>query len=133
MTDRDPRTTRPFVQPVPGSGAGKIARGELFEAVDFISFLRVNVLGPLCLLRSGARPAGVRRIETDAPEFADQLRQTVPAYDAGSCLRALRACVDLYRKVRVPPGGTVTVEAAERAAEGYLDEIERRCGPLAMG
>lgn len=36
-------------------GAGKIARGELFEAVDFISFLRVNVLGPLCLLRSGAR------------------------------------------------------------------------------
>ena len=107
----------------PQIGAGKIARGELFEAIDFISFLRVNVLGPLCLLRSGARPAGVRRIETDAPEFADQLRQTVPAYDADSCLRALRACIDLYRRVRVPPGGVVAVEAAERAAVDYLDDI----------
>jgi hypothetical protein len=109
-------------------GAGKIARGELFEAIDFISFLRVNVLGPLCLLRSGARPAGVRRIETDAPELADQLKQTVPSYDAGSCLRALRACIDLYRRVRVPPGGAVTVEDAERAAVEYLGDIERRCG-----
>ncbi len=58
-------------------GAGKISRGELFEAVDFISFLRVNVLGPLSLLRTGARPSGVRRIEIEAPEFAEVLKQTI--------------------------------------------------------
>jgi hypothetical protein len=30
--------------------------------------------------------------------------------------------------VRVPPGGAVAVETAERAVLDYLDEIERRCG-----
>ncbi len=113
--------------------AGKVARGELFEVVDFISFLRVNVLGPLCLLRSGARPAGVRRIETYAPELVEQLKQTVASHDVDSCLRALRACIELYRSVRVPPGGVITVEAVESAVVDYLDEIERRCGQARAG
>src|ERR1044072_7553111 len=50
--------------------ATKIARGELFEAIEFLSFLRVTVLGPLALARAGARPSGVRKIETIAPDFA---------------------------------------------------------------
>lgn len=107
-------------------GAGKIARGELFEAIDFISFLRVNVLGPLCLQRAGARPAGVRRIETAAPAYAESLKRTVASYDAGSCVRALRACVEIYRAVRVVPADAAPSEGAERAVLEYLDEVERR-------
>lgn len=107
-------------------GAGKIARGEMFEAFDLLSFLRGNVLGPLCLLRSGARPSGVRRIEIDASEFLEQLQRTVASHDAGSCFRALRACVDIYRIVRLSRTRTVTVEDVERAVMKDLDEVARR-------
>ena len=33
-------------------GALKIGRGELFETIDFISFLRQNVIGSLALMKS---------------------------------------------------------------------------------
>jgi hypothetical protein len=57
-------------------GASKIARGELQEALDFLSFLRVSVLGPLGLASAGLTPAGVRSVER-APELAALLESTV--------------------------------------------------------
>ncbi len=104
--------------------ATKIARGELFEAIDFLSFLRGTVLGPLALARSGARPTGVRKIETIAPAFAVELQRTIARYDAADCLRALRACVELYRSLtpRKNP------EKVEVAVMEYLAEVERRYG-----
>jgi len=102
----------------------KIARGELFEAIDFLAFLRGTVLGPLALARAGARPSGVRKIETIAPAFALELRHTIATHDADDCLRALRACVDLYRSL-TPRANT---ERVEDAAMEYLAEVERRYG-----
>lgn len=106
--------------------ATKVGRGELFEAIDFLSFIRGNVLGPLALRRAGARPAGVRRIESVAPEFARQLCRTVASHDTADCLRALRASVELYRSlVSRPSSGPTRVE---EFAMGYLSEMEQRCG-----
>ena len=105
-------------------GATKIARGELFEAIDFLSALRNIVLGPMGLRRAGMRPQGVRKIEMLAPALGEELRKTVATYDAADCLRALRACVDIYRKLR----SVQTESAAERAAMEYLDAVEARCG-----
>ncbi|HEY4426560.1 MAG TPA: hypothetical protein VGN10_20280 [Pyrinomonadaceae bacterium] len=102
--------------------ATKIARGELFEAIDFLSFLRGTVLGPLALTRAGARPSGVRKIEMIAPAFAVELRRTVATYDAADCLRALRACVELYRSLTLRK----SPERVEDAAMEYLAEVERR-------
>ncbi len=104
--------------------ATRIARGELFEAIDFLAFLRGAVLGPLALARAGARPTGVRKIETIAPAFALELRRTVASYDAADCLRALRACVDLYRSLTP----RTSSERVEDAAMEYLAEVERRYG-----
>lgn len=109
-------------------GAGKIGRGELFEALDFLSFLRTSVLGPLALRRAGGRPQGVRRIEMVAPAFALELRRTVSGYDAAECLRALRACVELYRGLRSPADGVEIDGATERAATEYLSRLEQRYG-----
>lgn len=103
-------------------GAGKIGRGELFEAIDFLSFIRSAVLGPLALRRAGARPQGVRKIEFHDPVFAERLRATVPAYDARDCLRALEACIALYRELR----GAGSPGAAETAVTAYVDEIRAR-------
>lgn len=104
--------------------ATKIARGELFEAIDFLAFLRGTVLGPLALARAGARPSGVRKIETIAPAFALELRHTIATHDTEDCLRALRACVDLYRSLKP----RASSERVEDAAMEYLAEVERRHG-----
>jgi len=108
--------------------AAKIGRGELFEALDFLSFLRANVLGPLGVSRTGGRPAGVRRIETVAPELARELRRTVASYDAYDCLRALRACIEIYRAVRPNAHSLESEGEAEGAAMTYLSSIEQRYG-----
>jgi predicted nucleotidyltransferase len=104
--------------------ATRIARGELFEAIDFLSFLRGTVLGPLALARAGARPSGVRKIETIAPAFALQLRHTIAIHDAADCLRGLRACAELYRSLKP----RASSERVEDAAMEYLAEVERRYG-----
>ena len=41
----------------------KIARGELFETIEFISFLRETVIGPMLQIKNGYLPKGVRKIE----------------------------------------------------------------------
>ena len=111
-------------------GAGKVGRGELFEAIGFLAYLRAEVLGPLSLLVSGERPSGVRKLEFAAPALAQQMRATVAAYDAGGCVAALRTAADMYRELR---GRLVSKELktnarAEQAAMEYLAEIEARCG-----
>lgn len=103
--------------------AGKIARGELQEAVDFLSYLRVNVLGPLGLLRGGRKPAGVRRVEAD-PALARQLADTLGALDRQALADALNNAVAAYRELR--PSSIALRLEAERVAMHFLDEVARR-------
>jgi hypothetical protein len=111
-------------------GAAKIGRGELFEAHDFLAFLRMQVLGPLGLLTSGARPTGVRKIETLAPELAEELKATLGSHGAAACGEALASAVRLYRMLRekLAAPHLVRREAAETAAVAYLDEVRSRIG-----
>lgn len=110
-------------------GAGKIGRGELFEAVDSLTFLRGQVLGPLALAAAGARPSGVRKLEVAAPQLAREMEATIAGYDARSCAASLRAAAELYRKLRQGPafGSVIRRDAAETAAMDYLAAIEARC------
>ena len=111
-------------------GAGKIGRGEIFEAIEFISYLRANVLGPLGLQAAGARPGGVRKIEIFAPEFSRVLVQTVATYDASDCARALRMCAEIYKSLRESSAGCAVNQAVETAAMQYLSEVERDLGDV---
>jgi hypothetical protein len=106
-------------------GASKIARGEIFEAIDSLSFLRAAVLGPLALERAGARPSGVRKIEARAPEIARALASTIALPDRAACLAALRAAVELYRSLRGAGGALEIRGDAEDAALRYLAETSR--------
>jgi hypothetical protein len=146
LWERDDRVTAalgrgPAVYPVPDRqwledrfwvwihyGAAKLGRGELFEALDMLAFLRARVLGPLALEAAGARPTGVRRLESADPDAASRLREVVAAYDAAACVRALRAAIALYRGYRDEGtlGTIVRQGAAEVAAVDYLAEIEAR-------
>ncbi len=108
--------------------ATKIGRGELFEAADFLAYLRSQVFGPLILLEAGQRPSGVRRLETAAPTRARQLEAAVATHDARSCLEALKAAVELYRELRAAPTfGFISRNApAEATAVEFIQAVDRR-------
>ena len=105
--------------------ATKLGRRELVEVIDFISYLRSQVLGPLLLMQKGHQPRGVRRIESAAPEELPLLLKTVAKHDVRSCADALYATVELYRRLRDHHGTPALQRGtlAEQAATAYLAEI----------
>jgi predicted nucleotidyltransferase len=107
--------------------AAKIGRGELFEAHDFLSFLRTRVLAPMALVQLGLRPSGVRRIEQVAPALATRLATTLAALEPSDALRAVHAAVVLYRELRAGVASKLELRSdAEAAAVAYLTEVSRR-------
>ena len=109
-------------------GAGKIGRGELFEAQDMLAAIRALVLGPLMLQTTSARPNGVRRLEHVAPGWAREMQATVAKYEPRSCALALRAAAQIYRALRgaAATADLVVRKDAEAAAMAYLDGILAR-------
>lgn len=104
--------------------ATRIGRGELFDAIDSLSVLRLNVLGPLISMKNGQPAHGVRHIERDSPNDARMLIETIASYDAKSCVRALKASADIYISLRgINKSGMTARESAERAALQYLKTI----------
>ncbi len=108
-------------------GAAKIGRGELFEALGFLAFLRERVLGPLALASRGEQPTGVRKLERLLPDLQPAFEATVAAYSAHSAAAALGAASDFYLELREDLD-VERHEAAEREALAYLEEIAGRAG-----
>lgn len=110
-------------------GATKLGRGELFETISFLTYLRETVLGPLAARRVDATPRGVRRLEAIAPEAARDLQTTLCGYDREAAGQALLATIDLYR--RWSDADCAIVERrhhAENLAMRYLHNvIEQGC------
>lgn len=79
-------------------GATKLGRGELFEVINFLNYLREAVLAPLITNRIGAPARGVRHLEALAPDEATALRTTVCGYDQNEAGQSLLATVELYRR-----------------------------------
>jgi hypothetical protein len=106
-------------------GACKIGRGELFEAIDFVAFLRTTVLGPLALTARGHLPRGVRKLETNAPELLGQFVATLATHDASSCAAALEQAANLYRQLRndLADESLELRTDAERNALAFLDDV----------
>ena len=110
--------------------AAKIERGELFEAIDGLAFVRVRVLGPLVLLHAGAQPNGVRRVEQKAAAHVPAFRATLSLHDPLSCRDALVATVALYAELReqIAPPALVRRSDAERAARSFLADAGAKGG-----
>ncbi|TCL76372.1 hypothetical protein EDC14_1002131 [Hydrogenispora ethanolica] len=104
----------------------KIGRGELFEAIEMLSYLRQTVLGPLALLGRGKLPRGVRYLERDAPAEAAQLQRTIAAHNPLDCALALQEAIALYRQLREHTPGLVLRREAEEQVRLYLDSIMER-------
>eukprot|EP01132_Coremiostelium_polycephalum_P000650 gene650-805_t len=82
-------------------GLTKIQRGELFEAIGMLSFIREQVLGPMILRRIGLNQRGVRKLEQCQSGDIKQLETTIPNQkDKQSLLVSLNSCMDLYLNLR---------------------------------
>jgi hypothetical protein len=62
-------------------------------------------------------------LETADPDFAAALRETVPSYTKGDCLRALYVCVDLYRQLRADYSNLKRHEGVEQEVLAYMQKI----------
>ncbi len=101
--------------------ASKIARGELFEALEMLAYLRSQVLGPMLSRNLGHRQRGLRRIETKAPAHVRALTATVARYDKLDCWRALEASVSLYRDFRAGRPPENLAPKLEQTVVAYID------------
>jgi predicted nucleotidyltransferase len=101
--------------------AAKIGRGELFECLDALAFMRALALAPLLARRHGFRPQGVRRLERFAPDEVPALAATIGDHTAQGCADALRAAIALYRRLRDP--ALEHGSAAEQASVAYLEAL----------
>jgi hypothetical protein len=100
------------------AGASRVARGELFDAIEFLSFIRVSVLGPLGLQRAGRKPMGTRRVEAHVPALTAEMKGTLAAHDAEACFAAFERCAQIYRQLR--SADVVRRAKAEEAAMAYV-------------
>jgi len=105
--------------------ATKLGRGELFEVIEFISYLRQNVIGPFLLMKNGYRPSGVRRIEKKAKKELPLLIETVAEYNVLSCAKSLKAIIRLYCSLREYHKKADFIEHTDVEKESikYLDEV----------
>lgn len=108
--------------------AAKLARGELFEVIDFLAFLRDHALGPLAAVLHGHEPRGVRRLETTLPQYVPAFERTLAGREPKCCGAALFAAVELYRELRAASSARALIHRseAERASTSYLTEVAAR-------
>jgi hypothetical protein len=105
--------------------AGKIARGEYFEAMDGLGIIRKIVLAPLLHIKNKNIPKALRKVEMQLGKTdLDDLKKTLPQYDSGSLKKALRSSIDLYQSLRrelFPKTINQRQEAEQRSLEYFID------------
>ena len=108
--------------------ADKIERGEIFEALDGLTFLRSAALAPLAFLGAGVETTGVRRVEDRLPAFTTDLERTVAGVDAAACAAALEAAIDLYTELRAAAAAPSDIEMSpvELEVRAYVQELPAR-------
>lgn len=81
--------------------ATKIGRGEYFEALNTIEFLRSQVLTPLMHLKNKSGTRGARRAEMILlPPDLENLKITVAQYNRASVIKALDNIISIYKSLR---------------------------------
>jgi predicted nucleotidyltransferase len=106
----------------------KLGRGELLEAISFISFLRSKVLCPLYDIKYNKMPRGARKIEfiinnTDL----DKIKKTIPEYSYDSIKETILCCISIYKELRnaLFDGKVEKREIVEKASIHYLESINK--------
>lgn len=104
--------------------AARLGRGEIFEVVEMLSFLRLTVLGPMSKTLDGRRPRGMRQVETEQPHRLADFRATLPRNaEKAEVARAASAAIVFYRALRSEWEPAPRRSAAETAAVASFEQI----------
>ncbi|PKA17189.1 aminoglycoside 6-adenylyltransferase [Leptospira haakeii] len=106
----------------------KLGRGEYFETIDFLSFVRNIVLGPMLHLKNKSLPRGVRKLEFIIdPIDLEKLKSTIPSYDFKSIKDSILSSVKLYQELRLVlyHSEIKNLSKAENYALDYLKNISK--------
>lgn len=107
----------------------KIGRGELMEAFDFLSFLRMTVLSPLLQVKNNKQARGLRRVET-ALSLSDleNLKITIAQYTKPSVIKALDNTISIYKSLRrkIYPDTIFLQAEAEKKSIAYFKAIKTK-------
>lgn len=109
--------------------ATKLGRGELFEAIDMLSFLRRQVLAPLAKVQAGRLPRGVRNLEQELPQLMPDFCRTIPSkHDPHEIAQALQHTIHFYHQLReqIEIPELILRSQAEIASIRYLQTILNR-------
>ncbi|KAN0003071.1 hypothetical protein ACTFIZ_009236 [Dictyostelium cf. discoideum] len=89
----------------------KIQRGEFFEAIGMLSWIRDQVLGPMSYRRvGGLNQRGVRKLELISEPISILLKTTIPSkIDKSSLLESCNNCITIYLNFRndFPPNNII--------------------------
>ena len=105
----------------------KIGRGELFEALDFCSFMRVNVIAPLLQISNGKLPKALRKVEINlSSRDLSRLKQTIASHDKDSIIKSLEAIIAIYTDLRKQlfPKNIHLRSDTERSSLQYLESMK---------
>lgn len=107
----------------------KLGRGEDFEALDFLSYIRMMVLAPLLQIKNGNLPRGLRKVETKlSTNDFETLKSTIASYDKASIFEALDNSIVLYRSLRTNlfDDSIQLQKIAEEKVMGYLHIVKEK-------
>jgi predicted nucleotidyltransferase len=108
--------------------SSKIGRGEYFEALNGIEFIRMNVLAQLMHLKNQKKAKGLRKVEMKLnPADLENLKITVAQYNKNSLVKALDNIISVYRSLRRKLfAETIQLQsAAEKKSIAYFKAIRK--------
>jgi len=102
----------------------KILRGELYEAMGGIQYIRDQVLFRLLAMHRDERPSSASRAESRVGSWRQQFAATVPSLGRESTIEALRASIQLYVDLAAPLQKKFGVPTADRARALVLHALD---------
>lgn len=109
--------------------AAKIGRGEYFDVLNALEYMRMNVLSPLLQEKNKKKMRGMRKVETqlNAADL-ENLKITVAQYNRPSLVKSLDNTVSIYRGLRrkLYTDKIELRERTEKKSMEYFKKIKER-------
>jgi hypothetical protein len=102
----------------------KVLRGELYEALDGLQYVRDSVLFKLLAMQREERPSAARRVEARTGVWTREFADTVPVLSRESMMKALQATMGLYQTLADPLLDRYGLEIGEAARTAVLEALE---------
>ena len=109
--------------------AAKSARGEFFECIDGLGFIRLKVLASLMQLKNKKKARGLRKVEKELNlSDLENLKITLAQHNRASIIKALDNSISIYKGLRrklFPPDIQLQALAEKKSLE-YFKMIKQR-------